>query len=131
MTEGRQSSNLVQTEGIDFIGGTRHGSASESDQIRISRVCSDGHAALTCRPHRRQHDLWVACMKAAGDIGAGDIVQDMSVIAQCPRPETLAYVTIEVNCHAHGSTSRGVTSCHSTICWTLFTVTCSVPPARL
>jgi hypothetical protein len=72
--QGLQNSNLVQAEGIDFIGRTHHGAAPESDQIWIRRVCSNSDAAMMRRPHRRQHDLRVARVKAAGDISTGDMV---------------------------------------------------------
>ena len=36
-------------------------------------------------------------MEAAGDIGAGDDVQQGIVITQCPDPESFAEVTVEID----------------------------------
>jgi hypothetical protein len=95
--ESRQRSNLVQAEDIDFIGRTRHGAAPESDQVWKSRVCSNGDSPMMSCSHRCQHDLRVPCVKAASNIGTGDIIQDMGVIAESPHAEAFPYVAVEVN----------------------------------
>src|SRR2546428_747193 len=60
------------------------------------------HAVLHRQLHRLAHDVRVAAVESAGDIGRRDVRHDLFVGAQRPAPVALAHVAVDVDVHAHG-----------------------------
>ena len=57
---------------------------------------ADGHAFL-CAREKARHDVRIAGMEAAGDIGAGHELEHGVVVAHAPRAEAFAEIGVEVD----------------------------------
>ena len=81
--------------------GRRHRdhTAPKTLAVGIAGVRADPNAPLGRQAQRLEHCLGVAGMAAAGDIGAGDAVQDLRVIAQHPRAVAFTEVGVQIDLH--------------------------------
>src|SRR5262249_4915654 len=64
-----------------------------------ARMRPDGDAVAARDLRGADHDVGVARMKAAGDVGGGDDAKHRLVIAHSPRAESLAHVAVEIDFH--------------------------------
>src|SRR4029453_5914181 len=99
---GDTSEAIERPDLIDHVIGQTlrvdiNAAAAESGEIVVADLGTDGHTAADgCFAYSTQ-GVGGAGMEAAGDIGAGDDVQQRLVITQLPDAESLAEIAIEVD----------------------------------
>jgi hypothetical protein len=71
--------------------------ATEAGQVPVTNLGADGDAAAHGGLADPPHDIGVAGMEAARDIGARDHVEQGIVVAQHPDAESLAEIAVEVD----------------------------------
>jgi hypothetical protein len=95
--ERLQRPDLVQHVGYQFLGTDPELPPPESDQVGIGHMSPDSDTAGSCHGHRAVHRARVAGVEAAGDVGAGHLIQQCLVRAHHPGAEALAEVGVEVD----------------------------------
>ena len=81
-----------------LIGGAVHVAPAEAHEVRVARMGARAHAVVLRELHRPVHDLGVARVEAAGDVGRGDVADDLAVHAHRPGAEALSHVAVQVDC---------------------------------
>jgi len=97
--DGVQRANLGQYAVEDLAGRHRQSPPPEALQIGVTRMGADRDTESNAQMDRRPHDLRVAGVRAAGDVGAGHLAQNRRVIAQCPTAKAFTTIGVEVNFH--------------------------------
>jgi hypothetical protein len=106
---GDARERIEGAELVEHIGGQLRrchvdAASPETCQVAVTDLRSDRHATGDGPGADLAHDVRVASVKAAGNVGAGDHVEQCLVIAQAPPTEALSEVGIEVD--EHPSTLR-------------------------
>ena len=95
--ERRRRADLIGDEPLDLGGRKGQPPPAEAPKVRKAGMGTDGHAFVLGDTKGAGHDLRVAAMKAAGDIGRGDDVEHGRIIAHDIGAETFAAVAIEID----------------------------------
>src|SRR6185503_14171494 len=99
----RRRAHLVGDQARDLLRRERDAAPPEAPEVGEAGMGAHGDAAFLRRGHRRGHDLRVAGVEAAGDVGAGDETQHRAVVAHAPGAEAFRHVAVEVDgWHAAG-----------------------------
>src|SRR5438067_597200 len=78
-----------------------HVAPSEALQIGEARVRAYRNAVLTGQSHASGHNVGVARVGTARDVGRGYVRHDLRVAAHLPRTEALTHVTIKIDAAVH------------------------------
>lgn len=97
--DGRQRTDLIRDDVFDVARRERHLPPAEARHIGKGRMGPDGDSMLPCQRHRRMHDTRVASMKAAGDIGGGDVGYQGWIFTGSINRRSLADVSVQINAH--------------------------------
>jgi hypothetical protein len=63
-------------------------------------VRTDSDTPFARQAHRLAHHIRVAGVGTTGDVGRGHVGQERGVVAQDPRAEALAAITVQIDAHA-------------------------------
>ena len=96
-----QGANLVDDHRFQLGSRDIHAPPAEALQIGERRVGANADPALFGRRDCPPHDQRIPGMKAAGNIGAGDDVEQGLVIPHGPRTEAFTEVGIEIDVFVH------------------------------
>ena len=91
-----QRADLVKHALLDL--GWRHadGAPAEALQVRVAGLGADAHPELLAQRDGGIHHSEVAGVKAAGEVGAGDVSDHGRVVAQRPAPVAFAQIAVQV-----------------------------------
>ena len=92
-----QRPDLVHDKVLDLLWRRLQLSPTEPDQIRQTRMCTEGKAMPYGQANSGAHDRRIARMKPAGDIGGGYMRHDTLVLTERVDTKRLAQITVEVN----------------------------------
>ena len=96
-----RSANLISNDPFDLAGAERHLAAAKPPKIRETRMGADRDPALLCELECVRHDLRVASMETASDVGRRNDRQHRLIITAAIAPKTFAKIRVEVHsCHA-------------------------------
>ncbi|MNP11037.1 hypothetical protein D3C76_1032080 [compost metagenome] len=90
-----KGADLVMQQVFYFLCAAGHGTAAETDQVRVGRVRTDHHVPGQGQGHCLAHDARVAGMETAGDVGAVDVRHDLGIQAHGPVAETFTHIAIQ------------------------------------
>ena len=93
--ERRQGSGLVQDDRLDLLRTEDHPAAAEADHVWQAGVRADGHAVLGRKGHRPVHDIRIAGVVAAGDVGDVDDAHEFFIIAEFVQAQTFAHIGVQ------------------------------------
>jgi hypothetical protein len=99
--KGVRGAELIGDEPLDFSRRERQSAAAEPPEIGKSRMRSDRDPLDLRRLEGLCHDLRIASMKAAGDIGARHNIEHGVVVADPVSAEPFAAIAIQIDA-AHG-----------------------------
>src|SRR5699024_5264913 len=97
LCKSSQSANLVSYIVFHFLEGEHHLTASESHQIRISRMCAYHNPSFFCSLYYLVHYHRITCMPSAGNICSRHIFNNLFISAQLICAKTFTHVTVQVN----------------------------------
>jgi hypothetical protein len=103
-----QGPKLVDQLVVDLLRCGLYFPPTETDQIPIAVVQPDRDAVLFGERYSLAHDVRVARVKAARDVGRGDVAHQLLVGAETVRAEALAHVAVKV--YLHGASLRSAAS---------------------
>jgi hypothetical protein len=89
--------DLIGDEPLDLAGRERNAAPAESPQVGKSWMRANPYAARPGNAEGMGHDLWIASMKAASDIGRGHDRKHCVVITAAIGTETFAKIAIKIN----------------------------------
>ncbi|MNT47226.1 hypothetical protein D3C72_1839220 [compost metagenome] len=95
--KGLCRTDLVGDQAFDLAGAERNDAAAETPEVRETRVRTYRNPTFPGQCEGLRHDLRVAGMQAAGDIGGADDIQDGFVVAHAIGAVSLAHVGVEVD----------------------------------
>jgi hypothetical protein len=102
-------------EGADLIGDevfklarrdARHAPSPEVLEIGETGMRTNGHALEPGQLRGSAHDLRVACVEAAGDIGCRDDVEHGGIVTHGPGAEAFADIRVEIDFHLYVSSGE-------------------------
>src|SRR3712207_4675667 len=78
--------------------------APEPAKIAETRMRTDRDAFLLSQNSRADHNVGIAGVPAAGDVGGSDDVEHRRIVTHRPGPEAFAHVAVEIDAHGDLST---------------------------
>ena len=96
-SEGQQGPHLILNVRFDFLGRARHVPPSKAHQVGIAGVSAYRHAGGLAGGHSPIHHQRIACMIPTGNIGGGDMGNDVLVQTDGIGAKALTQVTVQVN----------------------------------
>src|SRR5262245_10708541 len=103
-----QRPDLIRDHALEIVGAHVDAAATESPEIIETRMRADTHALLLRAFHHSAHGDRIAGVKAAGDTGGTNDLQDRIVVADRIGAEPLAHVRVQIDNTGHRSTLRRV-----------------------
>jgi len=101
--EGGQCTELVDDIVADFIGSEVHCPAAETAQVREAGVSADAYTLADAFGHRSVHDVRVARVEAAGNVGAGHDIQERCVVTHRVGTKTFTKIRDKIDCGHFGA----------------------------
>jgi hypothetical protein len=95
--EGSQRAELVQDVVADLIRRQVHGAPAKAAEVREARVRSDADPAPDAFGDGRVHNVRVTGVESAGDVGAGNHLEQGSVVAHRVGAEAFSEICYEIN----------------------------------
>src|SRR5262249_23655844 len=87
-----RSANLIGNDPFDLAGREGHPAATKPPEVRKSRMGADRNPTLLREPECMRHDLGIASVETARDVGRGDDGQHRVVIAATIVSKSLAKI---------------------------------------
>jgi hypothetical protein len=92
-----RSTDLIGDKPFDFRGREGNAATAESPQVGKAGMCTHPYTPRLGNTESMSHDLWIAPMKAAGNIGRGHNREHRVVITATIGAETFTKIGIEID----------------------------------